>query len=328
VTLLAPQIFSGYWEYPCGLLAVYVLGGLAMPIEGRERIFWALGGVALAAVLVVQANAERARADDTRRSFFGVVRISDRFAGTDDWERYLWNGAIAHGGQLMAPERRREPILYYGSGTGVAVALEYDLGRAKRVGVIGLGTGTLAAYGRDGDRYHFFEINPEVVDVARDQFYYLAESEADVEVSIGDGRLVLERSPNLELDVLVIDAFTGDAIPVHLLTEEAFATYERHLAPDGIIAVHVSNLHFDLKPVIRARADAMGSVTVFVESDEDEERNLYVSDWMLMTTNAEFLADPELQALWTPRLADEGESIERYLWTDDYANLLGTLRQD
>jgi spermidine synthase len=328
VTLLAPQIFSGYWEYPCGLLAVYVLGGLAMPIEGRERIFWALGGVALAAVLVVQANAERARADDTRRSFFGVVRISDRFAGTDDWERYLWNGAIAHGGQLMAPERRREPILYYGSGTGVAVALEYDLGRAKRVGVIGLGTGTLAAYGRDGDRYHFFEINPEVVDVARDQFYYLAESEADVEVSIGDGRLVLERSPNLELDVLVIDAFTGDAIPVHLLTEEAFATYERHLAPDGIIAVHVSNLHFDLKPVIRARADAMGSVAVFVESDEDEERNLYVSDWMLMTTNAEFLADPELQALWTPRLADEGESIERYLWTDDYANLLGTLRQD
>jgi spermidine synthase len=228
----------------------------------------------------------------------------------------------------MAPDRRREPILYYGPGTGVSVALEYDLGRAKRVGVIGLGTGTLAAYGRNGDLYHFFEINPDVVDVAREQFFYLEESEADVEVSLGDERLVLERSPNLELDVLVIDAFAGDAIPVHLLTAEAFATYERHLAPDGIVAVHVSNLHFDLKPVIRARAEAMGAVAVLVESDEDEERHLYVSDWMLITTNAEFLADPELQALWSPRLAVESESFERYLWTDDYANLLATLRQD
>ncbi len=326
VTLLAPHVFSGYWEYPCGLLAVYLLGGLAMPIVGRDRIFWALGGIALAVALVGHVSSERSRASDMRRSFFGVVRVSDRLAGTEDWERYLWSGTITHGGQLMAPGRHRTPILYYGPGTGVSVALYYDFGRPKRVGVIGLGTGSLAVYGREGDHYRFYEINPDVVDVAHDDFYYLAESEAEVEIVIGDGRLLLEQSPHLELDVLVLDAFTGDAIPVHLLTEEAFAIYERHLAPDGIIAVHVSNLHFDLKPVIRARAEAMGSVAVLVESDADERLVRYVSDWMLLTTNGEFLADPELQSLWVPRVADESEDLERFLWTDDYANLLGTLQ--
>ena len=145
-------------------------------------------------------------------------------------------------------------------------------------------------------------------------------------IEFGDGRLVLERSEALGLDVLVLDAFTGDAIPVHLLTEEAFAIYERHLTPDGILAVHISNLHFDLRPVMRARAEAMGSVAVLVESDADDERILHTSDWMLITTNDAFVADPELQSMWTPRAWDEDQNLQEFLWTDDYANLLGTLR--
>ena len=169
-------------------------------------------------------------------------------------------------------------------------------------------------------------VNPDMVDVARNDFYYLAEAVADVDVVIGDGRLELERSEDLELDVLVLDAFTGDAIPVHLLTEEAFAIYQRHLTPDGILAVHISNLHFNLRPVMRARAEAMGFVAVLVESDADDERNLYTSDWMLIMTNGELLADPELQSRWTPRPVDEDENLEEFLWTDDYSNLLGTLR--
>ena len=325
VTLIAPQIFSGYWEYPVGLLAVYVLGGVAMPIEGRDRIFWAMGGLALAGLLTASVVSERSGVTEMRRSFFGIVRISDRFAETEKWERYLWGDNIAHGGQLMAPDRRRTPILYYGRETGVGIALGFDPDRPKRIGVIGLGTGSVALYGREGDFFRFYEINPDVVDVARNDFYYLAEAVADVDVAMGDGRLVLERSEALELDVLVLDAFTGDAIPTHLLTEEAFAIYQRHLTPDGILAVHISNLHFDLRPVMRARAEAMGSVAVLVESDADDERYLYASDWMLITTNGEFLADPELQSMWTPRLVDEDENLEEFLWTDDYANLLGTL---
>ena len=326
VTLIAPQIFSGYWEYPVGLLAVYVLGGLAMPIEGRNRIFWAMGGLALGLLLVGYVVSERSGVTDMRRSFFGIVRISDRFTGTEAWERYLWSGDIAHGAQLMAPGRRRTPTLYYGEETGVGVALSYDLGRSKRVGVLGLGTGTLALYGHEGDFFRFYEINPDMVDAAKNDFYYLAEAVADVDVVIGDGRLELKRGEDLELDVLVLDAFTGDAIPVHLLTEEAFEIYQRHLAPDGILAVHISNLHFDLRPVMRARAEAMGAVALLVESDADDERNLYTSDWMLITTNGAFVADPELQSMWAPRALDEDENLQEFLWTDDYANLLGTLR--
>ena len=326
VTLIAPQIFSGYWEYPVGLLAVYVLGGVAMPLEGRNRIFWAMGGLALAALLTGYVVSERSGMTDMRRSFFGIVRISDRFFETEAWERYLWSGNIAHGAQLMAPGRHRTPTLYYGAETGVGVALSYDFGRSKRVGVLGLGTGSLALYGHEGDFFRFYEINPDMVDVARNDFYYLAEAVADVDVVIGDGRLELERSEDLELDVLVLDAFTGDAIPVHLLTEEAFEIYQCHLAPDGILAVHISNLHFDLRPVMRARAEAMGAVAVLVESDADDERNLYTSDWMLITTNGAFVADPELQSMWTPRALDEDENLQEFLWTDDYANLLGTLR--
>ena len=326
VTLVAPQIFSGYWEYPVGLLAVYVLGGVAMPLEGRNRIFWAMGGLALAALLTGYVVSERSGVTDMRRSFFGIVRISDRFAGTERWERYLWSGNIAHGGQLMALGRRRTPTLYYGAETGVGIVLAYDLGRPKRVGVLGLGTGSLALYGHEGDFFRFYEINPDMVDVARNDFYYLAEAVADVDVVIGDGRLEIERSEDLELDVLVLDAFTGDAIPVHLLTEEAFAIYQRHLTPDGILAVHISNLHFNLRPVMRARAEAMGVVAVLVESDADDERNLYTADWMLITTNGPFLADPELQSMWTLRPLDEDENLAEFLWTDDYSNLLGTLR--
>ena len=325
VTLVAPQIFSGYWEYSLGLFAIYVLGGAAMPLVGRNRIFWALGGVALAVLLTSQVVAERRRVSEMRRSFFGVVRISDRFAETEDWERYLWSDTIAHGGQLLAPRKRRDAILYYAPETGIGITLGYDFGRPKRVGVIGLGAGSLALYGRPGDVYHFFEINPDMVDVAENDFYYLADTTADVEISVGDGRLVLERSESLELDVLVLDAFAGDAIPVHLLTEEAFAIYQRHLVPDGIIAVHISNLHFDLRPVMRARAEAMGWVPVLIESDADEERMLYASDWMLMTTNGEFLSDPSLQNRWTPRTLDD-EDPEDYLWTDDFTNLFDTLR--
>ena len=138
--------------------------------------------------------------------------------------------------------------------------------------------------------------HPDVVDVAREYFYYLEDTPAAVAIATGDGRLLLERElrerGSLELDILIVDAFNGDAIPVHLLTEEAFAVYEQHLAPDGILAIHVSNLHFDLKPVIRARAEAMNLVAVLVESDADEERGLFVSDWMLVTANGEVSLRP------------------------------------
>ena len=331
VSLVAPEIFDGYWEYPVGLAAVYLLGGSAMAFAGRHRLYWLGGGVALVVLVGSYVRLHSVGALTMRRSFFGVVRVYEHSRDTENWRRYLWNGPIAHGGQFLAPGRRQTPILYYGRQTGVGLALRYgEAEQDRRIAVLGLGTGSVVLFGRAGDQWRFYEINTDVVDVAREYFYYLEDTPAAVAIATGDGRLLLERElrerGSLELDILIVDAFNGDAIPVHLLTEEAFAVYEQHLAPDGILAIHVSNLHFDLKPVIRARAEAMNLVAVLVESDADEERGLFVSDWMLVTANGEFLSDPELQSLWTPRRADVATRLEDFLWTDDFSNLFRSLR--
>ena len=331
VSLVAPAFFDGYWEYPVGLAAVYLLGGFAMAFAGRERLYWLGGGVALVVFLGSYVRLQSVGALTMRRSFFGVVRVYEHSRETENWRRYLWNGPIAHGGQFLAPGRRQTPILYYGSQTGVGLALRYgEPEQSRHIAVLGLGTGSVALFARAGDEWRFYEINPDVVDVAREYFYYLEDIAAEVAIETGDGRLLLERElrerGSLELDILIVDAFNGDAIPVHLLTEEAFAIYEQHLAPDGILAIHVSNLHFDLKPVIRARAEAMNLVAVLVESDADEDKGLFVSDWMLVTANGEFLSDPELQSLWSPRRADVSTRLEDFLWTDDFSNLFRSLR--
>jgi hypothetical protein len=344
VSLGAPALFRGYWEYPAGLLAVYVLGGLAMLFftehdlsdweRARARVFWAVGAVALAILLGTYVRSESRGVTYMSRGFFGVLRIYDSGPGTPSWERYLWNGPVSHGGQLMTAERRKTPILYYGPETGVGLALRYEgppwESRGRRVGVVGLGTGSLAAWARPGDDFRFYEINPDVVHVAREYFTYLEDSAATVTIALGDARLSLgaerAREDFRPFDILVIDAFAGDAIPVHLLTEEAFALYDACLAPEGILAVHVSNLHFDLRPVVRAQAARLGSVPVLVQTDADPERHLYVSDWVLVTRNGSFVASPALAGRTTPWRADEGFDPENYLWTDDYANVLPVLR--
>ena len=169
--------------------------------------------------------------------------MSLRKASLDDpyVTRTLVHGTITHGLQYMAKERRRLHTTYYGSASGVGIAIENTRHSAQRVGMIGLGTGTIASYGRAGDYYRIYEINPLVLEVARREFTYLLDCPAKVDVVLGDARLSLEREPSQQFDVLAVDAFSGDAIPVHLLTLETFRLYFRHLRPDGILAVHVSN---------------------------------------------------------------------------------------
>ncbi len=326
VSIIAPQLFSGYWEYPLSLLTVYLIGGSGLVLRNRNRIIWAVGGLAITVFVLSYLNLSTVGTVTMRRNFYGVLKVSDRFPQTENWERYLWNGPIAHGGQLLFPSRRKAPMLYYGSETGVALALAHDSTRPKRIGVIGLGTGSLSLFGRKHDNYYFFELNPHVIDIANDFFYYLRDTAATVEINIGDGRLLLEKEKALDLDVLVIDAFTGDAIPVHLLTAEAFAIYKRHLAPNGILAIHISNLHFDLEPVVRAQATEMGLISVLVQSNANESQHLYVADWMLVTDNIDFLSDPKQQQYWAPRTKGLDENSLDYLWTDNFSNLFSTLR--
>jgi spermidine synthase len=237
--------------------------------------------------------------------------------------RTLTNGTIQHGTQIFSAELRKTPTTYYAEDSGVGLALRYCCqGRARNIGVIGLGVGTIAAYGKPGDRIRFYEINPAVAPIAQNLFTYLRESGGSIDIVEGDARSSLAREQPQNFDVLVVDAFSGDAIPLHLLTTEAIELYKRHLAPGGILAFHISNQHVDLEPEIVLLAKAAGMDARRVSSVENIERGEFSATWMLLTTNAGYFEQPEVASLARQPVANS--SI--HLWTDDYSSLLPLLR--
>ena len=269
VALIAPRVFSGFYELPLGLAACAVVVWLALRADSSSPIGGSWVGIkAVAASLLTMGAAgyliyQVYRPDgEVRlrvRNFYGGLHIRDTVAeDTDEPVRRLTHGTITHGEQFLNPKLADQPTTYYGPNTGIGRTIyQEDLKGPLRVGLIGLGAGTLAAYGRNGDYYHFYDINPLVVWLAKMQFTFLKDCKARVEISLGDARLSLEREPPQDFDVLAVDAFSGDSIPVHLLTREAFALYFYHLKPDGVLAVHVSNKHLDLKPVVALGAAAV-----------------------------------------------------------------------
>jgi spermidine synthase len=186
--------------------------------------------------------------------------------------------------------------------------------------VIGLGAGSLAAYAKPGDVYRFYEINPLVEKLARSEFTFLADCRGKVDVVLGDGRLSLEREPDQRYDLLVVDAFSGDAIPVHLLTKEALELYFRHLKPAGILALHITNTHLDLEPVVEKLANTLGRRALLVSADSDESRKIYRSKWALLSQTV--LTSPALQEAAEDLAARPGLRI----WTDEYNNLFQILK--
>jgi spermidine synthase len=230
--------------------------------------------------------------------------------------------------QMMTSERRRIPTTYYGVDSGVGVALRNccdppsGTANGRSIGVIGLGVGTVAAYTRPGDRIRFYEINPLVEPIARNLFTYLRDSRAAVSVVTGDGRASLAYETPQNFDVLVVDAFSGDAIPLHLLTREAMTVYRRHLAPGGILAFHVSNSYLDLAPEIARLADDAGMESRLVESLPVPAEGDYRATWVLVSTNAAFFRKPAVDAA-TTRIAIKPAMR---VWTDDYSSLLPVFR--
>lgn len=334
-SLLSPLLFPNTWEYPLALVL-----GAAAPFAGaasasrsvpRAALRGALAAVAGLALAVTWL--EHRRPLHASRNFYGAVRVMEDAPDTPEWRRDLWHGGIGHGSQRLAPERRREPMLYYYEGTGVKTALDRHpkrrAGQPLSVGVLGLGAGSLAARSRSGDRFRFYELDPQVERVARRYFTYLDDAAGEVEVVLGDGRLSLEREERAgepPWDVLVLDAFTGDAVPVHLLTAEAFDLYRRRLAPGGVIAAHISNRHVDLAPVVRAQALALGAISLLVESEPDPEAYRYETTWALITWSSDFVTDPSVLSRARPFSGEAAEPGEAYRWTDDYSNLFRVLR--
>jgi len=251
------------------------------------------------------------------RNFYGALRVTDFLDATGGQRRLLLNGTTNHGEQYTSPEKRRQPLTYYSHASGIGIALdELGKGGPLKVGVIGLGTGTIAAYCREGDTYRFYEINPLVLSLASSEFTYLNDCPSKPAVEMGDARLSLESEPPRQFDVLAVDAFIGDAIPVHLLTREAFDLYWRHLKPDGVLGVHASNRYIDLAPIVGRAAADNGKTARLVTNASDPNAAVIASTWVLVTSRPGFFERPALQGS-TPVEVPAGFIP----WTDDYSNL-------
>ena len=334
VGLLAPNLFNAYYEFPLGLAAFTLLAAAALWRDWRwkSRVFrWAAQGALAAAVagyLIFLGTIVRDIVNPYRlvaRNFYGQLRVRDQAESESNPYAYrsLIHGMINHGVQMKREPYHHEPVSYFCPQSGIGRAMAALAGRPRRIGVLGLGCGTLAAYGRSGDVFRIYEINPLVLRIARTEFTYLQDTGARTEVALGDGRLTLEAEPSQGFDLLVMDAFSGDSVPVHLITREAFHTYFRHLKPGGILAVNITNAYLDLEPVVERAANAFGKVVLVYDFDPDPDDYLcYGCSWALVMDPATAEAHSGLQQ-GAKRL--EPRSGFR-VWTDDYSNMFGILR--
>jgi len=351
VALVAPLVLHDFWEYQIGLVATIVLAFFAK--VGRRAAYsktsaprWVAGGLAgvgigLAIVLAISSQVDSGGGTEknleTARNFYGVLRVNREENMHDDNgpKLELIHGRIQHGYQYVDPDKRRWPTTYYGSTTGIGRAIEYHPRRHSaashdktlRIGVVGLGCGTLAAYGQPGDTIRFYEINPEVIRISDEYFTYRKDTQAKVDVVLGDARINMERelaAGDLQrFDVLAVDAFSSDSIPMHLLTKECVELYRKHLASDGLLCVHISNHFLDLSGVVCAIARAVGCQCVFVDNIADPSRGISFATWAIITTNSDFLDTPQVRASlinW-----DEREHATP-VWTDDYGSLWQVLK--
>ena len=324
VGLVAVKLFNTYYEFGVGLVLTLMIAAYVTRLMHPAVPMLALAAVGFSGFHVHQyVDSLTKNARVMTRNFYGTLRVKDVGSGPEDKDavRRLMHGVIMHGEQYLAEARRREATTYYGATSGVARAIGTLESRPIRLGVVGLGTGTLAIYGRPGDVYRFYEINPEVLDVARSEFTFLGDSRAKIETVLGDARLAMEREPAQGYDLLAIDAFSSDSIPVHLITREAVDVYLRHMKPGGVIAFHVTNRFLKLAPVVKRIADDRGLHTALI-SDGAEDSDLASTDWVLVAR------DPKV--LQRPGIAKHAAAIDEIpdlgVWTDDFNNLFQILK--
>lgn len=341
ITFIAPQVFRGYWEMPLGFSLCWLFFFLAFirhPETGKRSLFVLNNVLMMSALIFSAARAYQFIRSDLNgsilleRNFYGVLRI--RSLGTDDLlsKRYaLVHGITIHGIQYADKFMRDIPTAYFGEtgGGGLAIRNHPGQGEGMRVGILGLGIGTLAAYGQPGDIYRFYEINPLVIEIAKgqgDYFWYLSDSQAEIEVVLGDARISLEQelasSGSQNYDVLVLDVFSSDSIPVHLLDREAFDLYLHHLSPDGVLAIHISNRHLDLTPVVWTLAENFNLARVVI-ADPGNDESVFPSLWMLLAREEDLLSDTDIAS--RAKNMDGFVSSVR-LWTDDYSNLIQIIK--
>jgi hypothetical protein len=329
VALLAPRVFTEFSEYPIGLAGACLLGFVGWLRTGalsqwtsrnlavRLPLMALLIGGLTAGVATVAGGKQGALA--SVRSFYGILRVTEHKDDNGHF-RELQHGRTRHGIEYIEPSKRDWPTSYYGPQSGVAIMLQALRQPARRIAVVGLGTGTLAAWGRAGDTFRFYEINPDVEPIARSWFWFLRDSPARTEVVLGDARVQLGRElaagQSQDFDLIAVDAFSGDSIPMHLLTTECADIYRRRLKPGGVLALHISNRVLNLDPVARGMARYLGWTAVQVISDDDDKTGESSSTWVLITSDAGFL-----QRAGLSQKSSEWSSRAPITWTDDFASL-------
>jgi hypothetical protein len=339
VALAAPLVFTGFWELPIALiasaLALVAAWHRAGLLQGKRWLQASAAAVIVALAGFTLSYIEEADSDTvaSSRNFYGVLKVI-RTSDQVGEKLYLRHGRIMHGSQYSG--QRRLPTTYYGPESGAGLALRFHPRRAAlrpedrslRVGVIGLGVGTLAVYGEKGDLFRFYEINSQVTDFADRYFSFRRDSAARIETVEGDARITMEaecrRGQAQRFDVLLVDAFSSDSIPAHLLTRECFGIYRYHLNPDGLLLVHVTNRFLNLVPVVQAQAKQMGLKAVLVESNGDRETGVAPANWMILTRNGAFLERPAVHERLTTD--EEEEQPGAPLWTDDFISLWQILK--
>jgi hypothetical protein len=347
VAIICPRLFNGYYELQIGLTAAAVLYFLVVGRDLVRRIctetsesrrsvaiFGGYGAAILTAVSVVACWgivgsiwASNSGVLAKTRNFYGVLQINQYDVGTPDESRTMRHGRILHGAQWTDPLRRLVPSTYFGPTSAISIAY-HALPAPRNTGVIGLGTGTVAAFCEKGDRIVYYEINPQVLTIDDAWFTYLKDAAArgvTVETDLGDGRIVLEQQADhgrlQNFDLMAIDAFSSDAVPVHLLTKEATALYWRHLKPNGVLGFQITNRYLNLAPVCRGLAESCGKTALLIRDNHPLE-GYQRSAWVLLTSNQSFINDPKIQAALTP-----WEATDKPLyWTDDFSNLFSVIR--
>jgi hypothetical protein len=334
VALIAPRVFHVYWELPlamiaCGVLATIAVWSLKIPKLGA----WPLRAVILVAVAVLAGYFIRQERKLSKnlvlqaRNFYGPLEVRDDLPTEDYAERTLLHGTINHGSQLLDPVLRYVTTSYYAKKSGVGRAMTALQARGPvRAGIIGLGSGVLSNYGRKGDYFRIYEINPLVERIAQTLFTFYPHSPADKAILMGDARLTLERQLANEgpqnYDILAVDAFSSDAIPVHLLTREAIQLYFKHLKPEGVLALHISNRYLDLKPVCEGGAEAVGRQAWTVEDEGEDASYLSSSTWVLVTSDLSIYSGKFFKDAYSYQLSP---TKGFRAWTDDYSNLFQIL---
>jgi len=292
-------------------------------------LLW-IGGTIVTGIFLNQSITKNdKRSIEVRRNFYGVIRIVERHVGRKKRYRKMMHGNIKHGLQFWNIKLRNKTTTYYSRKSGVGLAFRYHPskleGKGIKAGILGLGVGTLAAYSGKNDHFRFYEINQVVTDMAKKHFTFLKDAKGKLEIVMGDGRIKMERelknTGSLNYDIMVIDAFSGDAVPIHLLTKEAFELYFKHLKKDGILAIHISNRYLKLENVVYGIASSLNKKIIYIKTRKKRRKRVSRSTWILITDNEAFINNRKV----TKYISRRPKTLEKVLWTDDFSNLVRVL---